>query len=332
MANEIGIDLGTSNTIIYLRGKGIVVNEPTVVAVSRATGKILSIGKAAGEMLGRTPVDICAVTPIREGVIANFDITVAMLKYFIKKATGASFLKPKAVVCIPSHITDVEKRAVRDAVLAAGVKDVLLLEKSMAAAIGAGISVNAPVGSMVVDIGGGTTEIAVVSLGGIVSTQSLKVASQTFDNDIILFMKKNHNLIIGNITAEEIKIEVGSACSLKDELSVEIKGRDLVSGLPRTARVTSEEVREAIQESLAAIIDGIKSVLEKTPPELAADIIESGIVLTGGGAMLKGLGRLINAHIEIPIYIAESPSECVAIGAGKALEEMKSLHQLLSAE
>lgn len=332
MANEIGIDLGTSNTIIYLRGKGIVVNEPTVVAVSRATGKILSIGKAAGEMLGRTPLDICAVTPIKEGVIANFDITVAMLKYFIKKAVGASFLKPKAVVCIPSHITDVEKRAVRDAALAAGVKEVYLLEKSMAAAIGAGISVNAPVGSMIVDIGGGTTEIAVVSLGGIVATQSLKVASQTFDNDIIQHLKKNHNLIIGNITAEEVKVSVGSACSLKEELSLEIKGRDLVSGLPRTATVTSENIREAIQESLAAIIDGIKAVLEKTPPELAADIIESGIVLTGGGAILKGLGRLINAHIEIPIFIAESPSECVAIGAGKALEEVKTMHSLLIAE
>ena len=307
-------------------------NEPTVVAVSRTTGKILSIGKEAGEMLGRTPVDICAVTPIKEGVIANFDITVSMLRYFIKKAIGASFLKPRAVVCIPSHITDVEKRAVRDAVLAAGVKEVFLLEKSMAAAIGAGISVNAPVGSMVCDIGGGTTEIAVVSLGGIVATQSLKVASQTFDSDIILFMKKNHNLIIGNITAEEIKMEVGSACSLKEELSIEIKGRDLVSGLPRTAKVTSEEIREAIQESLATIIDGIKAVLEKTPPELAADIIESGIVLTGGGSILKGLGRLINAHTDIPIFIAESPAECVAIGAGKALEEIKTLHALLISE
>ncbi len=329
MANEIGIDLGTANTIIYLKGKGIVVNEPTVVAVSRTTEKILSIGKEAGEMLGRTPADICAVTPIKEGVIANFNITVAMLKYFIKKAIHSSLLKPRAVVCIPSHITDVEKRAVRDAVLAAGVKEVFLLEKSMAAAIGAGISVNAPVGSMVCDIGGGTTEIAVVSLGGIVVTQSLKVASQTFDNDIIFYMKKNHNLIIGNITAEEIKMEIGSACSLKEEISMEIKGRDLVSGLPRTAKVTSEEVREAIQESLVAVIDGIKAVLENTPPELAADIIESGIVLTGGGSILRGLGKLINAHTGIPIFIAESPAECVAVGAGKALEEIKTLHSLL---
>lgn len=332
MAYEIGIDLGTANTIIYLRGKGIVVNEPTVVAVNRANGKVLSIGKEAGDMLGRTPVDICAVTPIKEGVIANFDVTVAMLKYFIKKAIHSSFLKPKAVVCVPSHITDVEKRAVRDAVLAAGVKEVYLVEKSMAAAIGAGISVNAPVGSMVVDIGGGTTEIAVVSLGGIVATQSLKIASHSFDNDIIQFMKKNHNLVIGNITAEEVKKEIGSACALKEELSMEIKGRDQVSGLPRLATVTSAEIREAIRESLASIIDGIKAVLEKTPPELAADIFESGIVLTGGGALLKGLGKLINAHTEIPIFMAEMPLECVAIGAGKTLEEVKTLHSLLISE
>ncbi|MBQ2932809.1 MAG: rod shape-determining protein [Clostridia bacterium] len=327
ITNEIGIDLGTSNTIIYLKGKGIVVNEPTVVAVSKANGKIHSIGKEAGEMLGRTPVDIRALTPIKEGVIANFDITVSLLKYFIKKAINGSFLKPKAVICIPSHITDVEKRAVRDAVIAAGVKEVFLIEKCMAAAIGAGIEVNKPVGSMVVDIGGGSTEIAVVSLGGVVATQSLNIAGHTLDNDIIQFMKKNHNLVIGDITAEDIKKNIGSACPLKDELSMDIKGRDLVSGLPKTIRINSSEIREAFQESLSAIIDGIKSVLEKTPPELAADIFESGIVLTGGGSILKGLGKLINVHTEIPIFIAESPAECVAIGAGKALDETKNLRK-----
>lgn len=330
MLNEIGIDLGTSNTIIYLKGKGIVVNEPTVVAVSKKNGKVLAIGKAAGEMLGRTPKDIRALTPIKDGVIANFDITVKMLRYFIKKAVNSSFLKPKAVICIPSHITDVEKRAVRDATLAAGVKEVFLIEKSMAAAIGAGIEVHKPIGSMIVDIGGGTTEIAVVSLGGVVATQSLRVASHSLDNDIIQFLKKNHNLIIGDITAEEIKKAIGSACPLKDESTMDIKGRDLVSGLPKTIRITSTEVRESFQESLAAIIDGIKSVLEKTPPELAADIFESGIVLTGGGAILRGLGRLINVHTEIPIFIAESPAECVAIGAGKALDEIRTLHSILS--
>ena len=330
MLNEIGIDLGTSNTIIYLKGKGIVVNEPTVVAVSKKNGKVLAIGKAAGEMLGRTPQDIRALTPIKDGVIANFDITVKMLRYFIKKAVNSSFLKPRAVICIPSHITDVEKRAVRDATLAAGVKEVFLIEKSMAAAIGAGIEVHKPIGSMIVDIGGGTTEIAVVSLGGVVATQSLRVASHSLDNDIVQFLKKNHNLIIGDITAEEIKKAIGSACPLKDESTMDIKGRDLVSGLPKTIRITSTEVRESFQESLAAIIDGIKSVLEKTPPELAADIFESGIVLTGGGAILRGLGRLINVHTEIPIFIAESPAECVAIGAGKALDEIKTLHSILS--
>ncbi len=330
MINEIGIDLGTSNTMIYLKGKGIVVNEPTVVAVYKATGKIHSIGKEAGEMLGRTPVDIRALTPIKEGVIANFDITVSMLRYFIKKAIGSSLLKPKAVICIPSHITDVEKRAVRDAVLSAGVKEVYLIEKCMAAAIGAGIEVNKPIGSMVVDIGGGSTEIAVVSLGGVVATQSINIAGHTLDNDIIQFMKKNHNLIIGDITAEEIKKTIGSACPLKHELSMDIKGRDQVSGLPKTITIGSAEIREAFQESLSAIIDGIKTVLEKTPPELAADIFESGIVLTGGAATLKGLGRLINVHTEIPIFIAESPAECVAIGAGKALDETKTLRTILN--
>ncbi len=330
MINEIGIDLGTSNTMIYLKGKGIVVNEPTVVAVHKATGKIHSIGKEAGEMLGRTPVDIRALTPIKEGVIANFDITVSMLRYFIKKAIGSSFLKPKAVICIPSHITDVEKRAVRDAVLSAGVKEVYLIEKCMAAAIGAGIEVNKPIGSMVVDIGGGSTEIAVVSLGGVVATQSLNIAGHTLDNDIIQFLKKNHNLIIGDITAEEIKKNIGSACPLKQELSMDVKGRDQVSGLPKTITINSAEIREAFQESLSAVIDGIKTVLEKTPPELAADIFESGIVLTGGAATLKGLGRLINVHTEIPIFIAESPAECVAIGAGKALDETKTLRAVLN--
>ncbi len=330
MLYEIGIDLGTSNTIIYVKGKGIVVNEPTVVAVSKQTGKVLSIGKEAGEMLGRTPIDIRALTPIKDGVIANFDITVSMLKYFIKKAVNSSFLKPKAVVCIPSHITDVEKRAVRDAVLAAGVKEVHLIEKSMAAAIGAGIEVSKPIGSMVVDIGGGTTEIAVVSLGGVVVTQSLRTASRSLDNDIIQYLKKNNNLIIGDITAEEIKKNIGSACQLKEELSMDIKGRDLVSGLPKTITITSDGIRDAFRESLSAIIDGIKAVLEKTPPELAADIFESGIVMTGGGSTLKGLGRLISVHTEIPIFIAESPAECVAIGAGKALEELRTLRGILS--
>lgn len=328
MANEIGIDLGTTNTIIYLKGKGIVVNEPTVAAISEKNGKIIAIGQKAGDMLERTPVDISAVSPIKTGVIANFDITVAMLRYFIKKSISGSLFKPRAVICVPSHITDVEKRAVRDAVLAAGVKEVQLIEKSMAAAIGAGIAVNEPIGSMIVDIGGGTTEIAVISLGGVVATQSLKIAGNTLDNDIIQYMKKKHNLVIGSITAEAIKKNIASACQLKDEVSTVANGRDMVSGLPKSVTVNSAEIREAFKESLAAIIDGIKAVLEKTPPELAADIFESGIVLTGGSSVLKGLGKLINAHTEIPIFIAESPAECVAVGAGKSLDEMNSLHSI----
>lgn len=329
MSNEIGIDLGTTNTIIYVRGKGIVVNEPSVIAVSESTGKILSVGLKAGEMLGRTPVDIHAVTPIKDGVIANFDYTVAMLKYFIKKAISNSVFKPKAVVCIPSHVTEVEKRAVRDAALAAGAKEVYLIEKSMAAAIGAGIAVNEPIGSMVVDVGGGTTEIAVISLGGIVTTQSLKIAGNTFDNEIVQYIKKKYNLIIGSITAEELKRTTASACPLKEEIVSDVNGRDMVSGLPKTVKVTSSDIREALQENLSAIIDGIKAVLEKTPPELAADIFESGIVLTGGSSVMKGLGRLINVNTEIPIFIAETPSECVAIGAGRTLEEIKTLRSIL---
>ena len=308
---------------------GIVINVQTVVAVSEKNGKVLAIGSSAGEMLGRTPVDIRAVTPIKEGVIANFDITVAMMKYFIKKALPGTIFKPRAVVCIPSHITEVEKRAVRDATLAAGAKEVYLIEKSMAAAIGAGIAVNEPVGSMVVDIGGGTTEVAVISLGGIVTTQSLKVAGNTFDNEIIQYMKKKYNLTIGNITAENLKKSVASACPLKEELRAEVKGRDIVSGLPKTVTVSSAEIRTALQESLVTIIDGIKSVLEKTPPELAADIFESGIVLTGGGSTLRGLGKLINVNTEIPIFIAEAPMECVAAGAGHTLEEIKTLRSIL---
>lgn len=328
MSNEIGIDLGTTNTMVYVRGKGIVINEPSVIAVSESSGKILSVGLKAGEMLGRTPEDIRAVTPIKNGTIANFDCTVAMLKYFIKKACGGSLFKPKTVVCIPSHITEVEKRAVRDATLAAGAKEVYLIEKSMAAAIGAGIAVNEPIGSMIVDVGGGTTEIAVISLGGIVATQSLKVAGNTFDNEIIQYVKKKYNIIIGAITAEELKKSTASACPLKEEIVTEVSGRDMVSGLPKKVKVSSADIREALQESLSMIIDGIKAVLEKTPPELAADIFESGIVLTGGSSVMKGLGRLINVNTEIPIFIAETPAECVAIGAGRSLEEMKILRSI----
>ena len=328
MAYDIGIDLGTSNTLIYVKGKGLVIDEPSVVAVSEKNGKILAVGSVARDMLGRTPESIAAVTPIKEGVIANFDATVAMLKHFIKKSTKGSMLKPRAVVSIPSKITEVEKRAVREATLAAGAKEVYLIEEAMAAAIGAGISVNNPLGAMIVDIGGGTTEIAVISLGGIVTSNSLNVAGNAFDNEIVQYLKKTYNLSIGLISAEEIKRRVASACPLKDEITSEVKGRDVVTGLPKTATIDSKEIRLALAECMEQIIDGIKCVLEKTPPELAAYIFDSGIVLTGGGAMLKGLGKLININTGIPIYIAENPTECVVIGTGRTLDELRSLKSL----
>lgn len=328
MAYDVGIDLGTSNTLIYVKGKGIVIDEPSVVAVSEKNGKILAVGSNARDMLGRTPESIAAVTPIKEGVIANFDATVAMLKYFIKKSTKGSLLKPRAVVSIPSKITEVEKRAVREATLAAGAKEVYLIEESMAAAIGAGISVNDPLGAMIVDIGGGTTEVAVISLGGIVTSNSLNVAGNAFDNEIVQYLKKTYNLSIGLISAEEIKRKVASACPLKEEVTSEVKGRDVVTGLPKTATIDSKEIRLALAECMEQIIDGIKSVLEKTPPELAADIFDSGIVLTGGGATLKGLGKLISINTGIPIYIAENPTDCVAIGTGKTLDELRTIKNL----
>lgn len=325
MAYDVGIDLGTSNTLIYVKGKDLVINEPSVVAVSEKTGKILAVGSEAREMLGRTPESIVAVTPIKEGVIANFDATVAMLKHFLKSSTKGSMLKPRAVVCIPSNVTEVEKRAVREAVLSAGAREVYLIEESMAAAIGAGIAVNNPLGSMIVDIGGGTTEIAIISLGGIVTSCSLNVAGNAFDNEIAQYLKKTYNLSIGLISAEEIKRKVASACPLKEEVESEVKGRDVVTGLPKTVTISSKEIRLALAECMEQIIDGIKSVLEKTPPELAADIFDAGIILTGGGATLRGLGKLINVNTGIPIYIAENPTECVAIGAGRTLEDLRTL-------
>lgn len=328
MSIDIGIDLGTSNTLVYLKGKNIVIDEPSVVAVSEKTGKVHAVGKEAREMLGRTPDNIIAVTPIKEGVIANFDATVAMMRHFIKMCTKGSIFKPRAVVCIPSKITEVEKRAIREATLSAGAKEVYLIEEAMAAAIGAGISVNQPRGSMIVDIGGGTTEIAIISLGGIVTSTSLNIAGNAFDAEIAQYLKKTYNLSIGLISAEEIKRSVASACPLKEEIEAEVKGRDMVTGLPKVVKINSKEIRLALAECMEQIIDGIKSVLERTPPELAADIFESGVVLTGGGAILRGLGKLININTGIPIYIAENPTECVVMGAGKTLEDVKMLKSL----
>ncbi len=331
MASEFGIDLGTSNTIICSRGE-ILLDEPSVVAINELDGTVEAVGASAKEMLGRTHKNLCAITPVKEGVIANFDTTVSMLKGFVKKVTKNSFFRPRVVMAIPACVTEVEKRAIREAGLTAGAKEVYLIEEPMAAAIGSGIEVARPIGSMIVDIGGGLTEIAVISLGGIVVSNSVKVAGDSFDNDIIAYMKRKYNLSLGSITAEEVKIQIGSACPMKDELKMEVHGRDSVSGLPKNVTIDSSEVREALSESLEMIIDGIKAVLEQTPPELAADIYETGIVLSGGGATLRGLGKLINKNIDIPVYIAEDPSHCVAIGTGKAAEDVKGMKKIFLAD
>ena len=332
MINEIGIDLGTSNTIIYLKGKGIVVNEPTVVAVSKATGRVHSIGKEAGEMLGRTPGDIRALTPIKEGVIANFDITVSLLRHFIKKAVGSSILKPKAVICIPSHITDVEKRAVRDAVLAAGVKEVYLIEKCMAAAIGAGVEVNRPVGSMVVDIGGGTTEVAVISLGGIVYARSIRVGGDKMDESIISYIRRNHSLLIGEASAERIKKAIAAA-SIPTEgegMTIPVKGRDLRNGVPKEIVVTERQIAEALAEPVAQIVEAVKVALEHIDPELAADIVDRGIMLTGGGALLRRLDSVLRAATGLPVSVAENALQCVALGSGIAVEKIGKFENILT--
>ncbi len=327
MPLELGIDIGTSNTIICSKDH-IILDEPSVVAISEVDGTVVAVGSEAKEMLGRTHKNLCAITPVKEGVIANFDTTTSMLKAFVKKATKNSFLRPTVVMAIPACVTEVEKRAIKEAGMSAGAKKVYLIEEPMAAAIGAGIEVSRPMGSMIVDIGGGVTEIAVISLGGIVVSDSVKVAGNRFDEDIIGYMKRKYNLSLGAITAEEVKVQIGSACPMKDELRMEVHGRDSVSGLPKNVSVDSSEIREAISESLEMIIDGIKAVLEKTPPELAADIYETGIVLSGGGATLRGLGMLINKNIDIPVYIAEEPMHCVALGTGRAASSAKEMKNI----
>lgn len=332
MAAELGIDLGTSSTLIYMKGKGIVLDEPSVIAISETSGDILSIGIGARDMLGRTPGGIRAVRPIREGVIANFDMTVSILKEFMRKSVKSMVLKPRVVICVPSCVTEVEKRAVKEAAMSAGAKEVYLIEEAMAAAVGAGLDVEKPIGSMIINIGGGTTEIAVISLGGIVTAKSLKVAGNAFDSSIIQYIKRKYNIMIGDISAEDVKIKIGSACPLKEETSMNVRGRDLISGLPKTITVSSEEIREALAENIEQIVDAVKATLEQTPPELAADVIDNGIVIAGGGAVLKGLGKVINKFTDIPVYIAESPRECVVTGAGKTLEELKTLRNILLQE
>lgn len=320
-SKDIGIDLGTANTLVFMKGKGIVMREPSVVAVDVRSDTVLAVGSQAKDMIGRTPGSIVAVRPLKDGVIADFDITATMLKHFIRKAVKASlFSKPRVVVCIPSGVTEVERRAVEDAARQAGASDVELIEEPMAAAIGAGLPVAEPTGSMVVDIGGGTSEVAVISLGDIVTACSVRVAGDKFDESIISYVKKKHNLLIGERTAEEIKISIGSAFDIGESETIEIKGRNLLDGLPKNVTITTSEVREALSDPLVTIIDAVKSTLEKTPPELSADIIDHGIVLTGGGALLRGLDRLISLETSMPVKVAENPLDCVVEGTGKRLE------------
>lgn len=321
LSYDIGIDLGTASILVYIKGKGVVLKEPSVVALDRDTGDIKAIGEEARLMIGRTPGNIVAVRPLRQGVISDYTVTQKMMKYFIKKATGTRTLrKPRIAVCIPSGATEVEKKAVEDATYEAGAREVMIIEEPVAAAIGAGIDIYKACGNMIVDIGGGTSDIAVISLGGTVVSASIKIAGDDFDEAIVRYMRKKHNLLIGERTAEDIKIKIGSAYPYDGEGAMDVKGRNLLDGLPKNIEITSEEVREALSDPVNQILDTIRSTLEKTPPELSADIIDRGIMLTGGGALLRGLDKLISIETKIPVHVAENPLDCVVDGTGKCLE------------
>ncbi|MBE6878969.1 MAG: rod shape-determining protein [Ruminococcaceae bacterium] len=330
---DVGIDLGTANTLVFMKGKGVIMREPSVVAVDTKNDTVKFVGNDAKEVIGRTPGSIVVVRPLKDGVIADFDVTASMLRIFIKKACGTSLLfKPRIVICIPSGVTEVERRAVREASIAAGAGQVMIIEEPMAAAIGAGLPVQEATGNMVVDIGGGTSEVAVIALNGIVASRSVRTGGDEFDAAIIAYIKRKFNLLIGERTAEQIKMEIGTAFKLDEDLTLEVKGRNLINGLPKNITVTSEDVREALQEALEKIIEAIKETLERTPPELAADIISSGITLTGGGALLKGLDKLINQETGIDVYIAENPLDCVANGTGHVLDNMDVLGDVLQTD
>jgi rod shape-determining protein MreB and related proteins len=324
---EMAVDLGTANTLVYVRGRGIVLSEPSVVAIDQRTGEVHAVGIEAKRMLGRTPGTISAIRPLKDGVIADFDVTEQMLRHFIQKVHHNRFAHPRVVVCVPSGVTGVEKRAVEEATLSAGARQAYLIEEPMAAAIGAGLPVSEPTGNMIVDIGGGTTEVAVISLGGIVVSQSIRVGGDEMDEAIMGHIKKEYKLLIGQQTAEELKLEIGSAWDLPQEISAEVRGRDMLTGLPKTVVITSEEVRRALDEPVGQIIDAIKSTLDKTPPELAADIMDRGIVLAGGGALLTGLADRLREETQMPVQLAESPLTCVAVGSGRSLEEFEVIHR-----
>ena len=327
-SRDMGIDLGTANTLVYIKGKGILIREPSVVALRDE--EVLAVGNEAKKMIGRTPGNIRAVRPMKDGVIADFDITEAMLRYFITKAHKRSKLvRPRIIICVPSGVTEVEKRAVLDAAEHAGARKAYLIEEPMSAAIGAGLPVEEPTGNMVVDIGGGTTEVAVISLGGIVTSQSIRVGGDEMDKAIVSYIKRNYNLLIGDRTAEELKIDIGSALAENAEGEKDIRGRDQVSGLPKTITVKGSEVQKALKEPIESIIEAVKMTLEKTPPELSSDVMDRGIILTGGGVLLKSLADLIKKETEIPVHLAEEPLDCVVQGTGTALEEIDSLKEVL---
>jgi rod shape-determining protein MreB len=329
-SRDLGIDLGTANTLVYVKGQGIVLCEPSVVAIVKGTNQVLAVGSDAKNMLGRTPGNIVAIRPMKDGVIADFEVTEAMLRYFINKVHNRTrMVNPRIMICVPSGVTSVERRAVKDSAISAGAREVFLIEEPMAAAIGAGLPVAEASGNMIVDIGGGTTEVAVISLSGLVVARSIRVAGDELDESIMSHIKRNYNLMIGERTAEMIKMEIGSAMKLEEEKSIDIKGRDLINGLPKTIRITSEEVRECLQEPISAVVDVVKTALEETPPELAADIMERGIMMAGGGSLLRGLDKLIADETGLPVLVADDPLTCVAMGTGKALDEMDRLRSVI---
>ena len=330
MTKDMGIDLGTANTLVYIKGQGIVVREPSVVAIRDDSKEVLAVGEEAKRMIGRTPGNIVAIRPMKDGVIADFDVTQSMLSYFIQKAAAKKgVVSPRIAICVPFGVTEVEKRAIEEAARTAGAKDAFLIEEPMAAAIGAGLRIEEPEGNMVVDIGGGTSEIAIISLGGIVTAKSIRLGGDELDEAIVNYVKKEYSLMIGERTAEDVKIRIGSAYKEGEEMEMEIRGRDLISGLPKTMQISSSEVRDALRDPVNSIVDGIKSTLEKTPPELASDIMENGIMLTGGGALLRGLDKLVKQETGMPVQIAENPLDCVALGTGKSVEDQEIFEKVL---
>ena len=330
LSNDMGIDLGTATTLVYVKGEGVVLCEPSVVAIRKNTSRVEAVGEEAKRMLGRTPGNIVAIRPMRDGVITDFEVTEAMLRHFIRKVRRRRFqIRPRIVIAIPSGITEVEKRAVKESAERAGARDVFLIEEPIAAAIGVGLPIQEPIGNMVIDVGGGTTEIAVISLAGVVFSKSIRIGGDEMDEAVIEYLKKTYNLMIGERSAEELKIKIGSAYPLEEEMTMEVRGRDLISGLPKTVTVTSEEIREALQEPLRAILEITKMSLERTPPELAADLIEQGIMMAGGGSLLRGLDKLISEETGLPVHIAEDPVTAVVRGTGKVLDNLRLLRDVI---